>query len=78
MIIFLVTLKWAKLTLIMCYLYIQVSLAIRGGNVPGKSSTTNTKTAILSLKLAKNDSFPLLFAVFKPTNSQNREYQTRK
>jgi len=29
---------------------IQVSLAIRGGYVPGKSSTANTKTVILSLK----------------------------
>jgi len=29
---------------------VQVSLAIRGGCVPGKSSTANTKTAILSFK----------------------------
>jgi len=29
-------------------LFIQVSLAIRGGYIPGKSSTANTKTAILS------------------------------
>jgi len=31
-------------------LRIQVSLAIRGGYVPGKSSIENTKTAILSFK----------------------------
>jgi len=29
---------------------IQVSLAIRGGYVPGKLSTENTKTPVLSLK----------------------------
>ncbi len=29
---------------------IQVSLAIRGGYVPGKLSTANTKTPVLSLK----------------------------
>ncbi len=29
---------------------VQVSLAIRGGFVPGKFSTTNTKTPVLSLK----------------------------
>jgi len=56
---------------------IQVSLAIGGGCVPGKYSTANTKTAILSsnrLKYAINDSFPLLFEVFKPANSEGRLY----
>jgi len=63
------------------YIVIQVSLTIRGGYVPGKFSTANTKTPVLSLKrlnFAKNGSFPLLFTVFKSMNSQNRKYQTRK
>ena len=35
------------------YFVVQVCLAIRGDYVPDKSSTVNTKTAILSPKLAK-------------------------
>ncbi len=61
-------------------LYVEVSLAIRGGYVPGKFSTVNTKTPVLSLKrlnLAKNGSFPSLFAVFKSANSQNRAANTK-
>ena len=51
----------------------QVSIAFRGGYVPHKSKTSNTKSCILSLNEAKNGSFPLLFAVFKSMNSQNRK-----
>ncbi len=40
--------KQAKLRLSKSF--IQVSLAIRGGYVPGKFSTANTKTPVLSLK----------------------------
>jgi len=36
------------------------------------------KPKIDILNLAKNSSFPSLFAVFKSANSQNREYQTRE
>ena len=35
------------------YFVVQVCLAIRGDYVPDKSSTVNTKTAILSIKQAK-------------------------
>jgi len=36
----------------------------------------NLKLYLNRLKYAKNDSSPFLFEVFKPVNSQNREYQT--
>ncbi len=55
---------------------VQVSLAIRGGYVPKKSSSANTKATVLSLKqakIAKKSNFPSLFAVFASANSQNRE-----
>ena len=60
---------------------LQISLAIRGGYVPDKSQTVNTKTNILRLiRLiqTENISFPLLFAVFESVNSQNRDYQGRE
>ena len=49
---------WSKL------IKVQVSLAIRGGYVPYKSRTSNTKNSVLGLIYAKNSSFPSLFAVF--------------
>jgi len=61
---------------------IQVSLAIRGGYVPGKSSNANTKTTILSQILEKGlkmSVFPhYLRFLGKSENSQNRKYQTRE
>ena len=60
---------------------LQISLAIRGGYVPDKSQTVNTKTNILRLiRLiqTENISFHLLFAVFESVNSQNRDYQGRE
>ena len=60
---------------------LQISLAIRGGYVPDKSQTVNTKTNILRLiRLiqTENISFLLLFAVFESVNSQNRDYQGRE
>jgi hypothetical protein len=48
----------------------QVSLAIRVGNVHEKFQTANTKTVILGLIEAKIGCFPLLFAVSWSVNSQ--------
>jgi len=70
---------------------LQVSLAIRGGYVPEKSSTANTKTAILSLiyrlKMLRMTVFPcysrflspwiVKTANTKPANNEGRLYYVR-
>ena len=42
-------------------IYIQVSFAVRGGYIPHKYKSENTKSGILGLNMAKNGSFPSLF-----------------
>ena len=50
-------------------LNLQVSLAIRGGYVPYKSQTVNTKNAKSLIRL-KNSRFPSLFAFLNPRKSK--------
>ncbi len=57
---------------------IQVSFVIRGGYVPEKFESANTKNAILGLNLWYFYWYSLFFPVFGPTNSQNRECQIRE
>ena len=54
---------------------IKVSLAIRGGYVPYKSQTPNTKTGIFGLNEAH---LSYKWQFFESVNSQNREYQNRE